>query len=880
MAQEGEFTVSVSKHKEELSPGAHYTLFFSITNNSKKTREIWSDLSLPSSFRLLLKPRVLTVKPGQMARQMLTFKVSKQAASGNSKAVFSVLEKGIEKARLSLDFTVIPIHKLNVSLVKSPGYLRTETEFSCIYSISNLGNQTEEVQFESKNALDVFPRSVLIKSDSTVLVTVRQRVPETIGRTTIVLNNLRARVVSKDTVFSDRIAISVYPKGLKKPDLFHRFPVEFSRIYGNLKGLDTITFFKYKISGNGFLDVNEKHHLSFEYSGPNQIEIPRFGEYEYYSVSYKNKWMEASVGDVNFSLSSMTENSRSGRGVVLVFKNKKSEWTSFFVQPRFTNQISDAYGFKSTYFLSQKFNLKAGFMSRSLHESDLTFSSKLFSLESNYGFKGLKMNAELAFESNPFSQGWGGAASVFYQHKKIDIGSSIQYSDKDFKGYLRNSKQLLSYARWRVSPKVQVSGTVFQTAINPVKDTINFTSFPRMNKYQLGVSYRINQNHRLKLSGYFREKEDQQSPKSFEFEERLLSVSYQFRHKNKLDISWRNQFGNSINYLADSVGSRKVLFSTANFRYNFSNRLILGLNGTYQSTNKNAVDNALVQSFYYGGNLQYFMYDDLNISLFYKNDYDFDEFTQEQSFVEASLNYQYKNRHKIALSAAVSSLSAEVDQKELFVSAAYTFVLNVPLSKNKKVGAINGIIKDKKGKGCEGVMVFIDDKIAVSDSKGRFYFYNLLPKEYLISVKQSSLPKGKIILTNLPFTVDVLPNKESDVLFRLGPSAKVFGKVVFKRSKTTESTKFVKTLPKMIVKIMKEDQKFLTQMDKNGYFYFNELEPGTWRVELLVKGLTKDFSFDTIKKTIELRSGERKQLVFYVTNKKRAVRKSKKTFKL
>jgi len=879
-AQESELVVSVSKHKEVLTPGKHYTLFFSITNNSKKLKTLHGDLDLPASFKLLLKPRTIRVKPSQTVKQMLMFKVDKSCLSGDFPVQFSVLEEGVKTAELQLDFKVLPVQELEVVMVESPKYLRDEKEFFCTYRVKNKGNQAEEVLFDSRSALEVFPKSVVLKSDSIVIVKVRQRVPETFGQRTSVLNNLHARLVSVDSLFSDRVSVAVYPKGVHKPDLYHRFPVSFSTVYNHLKGLDTISFVKYRISGNGFLDVKEKHYLSFDYSGPSQIEVPRFGEYEYYSVSYRNKWMEASFGDVNFSLSSMTENSRAGRGLVFMFKTKKSEWTSFFVRPRFTEQISNAYGLKGSYFLSEKINFNGGFMSRSLHEDDLVFTSNLFSLEAVGDFNALKTSVELAFESNPFSRGWAGASTVNYQYKKIDLGANVQYSDKDFKGYLRNSKQLLGYARWQLSPKIQLSGSVFHTAINPVKDTINYTSFPRIKKYQMGFGYKINGKHRVKFSGYYRKKEDQQKPASFDFEEQLLNGSYQYKHKNKLAINWRNQFGVSTNYLADSVAAKKVFFSTADVRYNMFRNLIIGVNGTYQSTNKNAMDNALVQSFYYGGNLQYFVGRALEVSLFYKNDYDFDEFTEEQSFVEASLRYNYKQQHSISLSTSVSSLSADIDKKELFVNASYTYVLKAPLSKNKTVGAMSGVVRDKKGIKYEGVLVFLGDKVAISDEKGRFYFYNLLPKEYLVSVKQSSLPKGKILITGTPMPVDVFANKERSVTIELGESGGVSGQVVFKRSKEIQSGKFVKTLPKVVVKISKGSQKFLTEMDKKGFFYFNELEPGDWTVELLVRGLTKDFSFDKIKKTCVIAPGDRKQIVFYVTNKKRVVRKSRKKFKL
>ena len=878
--QEKEVTLGVAKHQDVLIPGKHYTLFFSISNHSEKQKNLTGVLELPSEFKLLLKPKKIIVKPSETVRQMMLIKVDKMCSSGDFSVYFSVVENGKKIEQLKVAFKVLPVRKFEVELLESPRYLRDEKDFICTYRVKNLGNQTEEVRFESRKALEVYPNTAVLKADSIVIVKVKQRVPEIYGVRSTVLNNLHVQLLSEDLVFSDRVAVTVYPKGVHKPDLYHRFPVSFSSVYNYLKGLDTVSFVKYKVSGNGFLDVKEKHYLSFDYSGPNQIEVPRFGEYEYYSVAYRNKWMEASVGDVNFSLSSMTENSRAGRGLVFMFKTKKSEWTTFFVRPRFTSQISNVYGFKGAYYLTEKVRIKGGFMTRSLHENELIFNSNLYSLEGLGSFNAVKVSAELAFESNPYSHGWAGASSLNYQYKKIDIGSNIQYSDKNFKGYLRNSKQWLGFARWQLSNKLKFSGSVYQSDINPVKDTINYSSFPRVKKYQLGFGYKINEKHKVKLSGYFRKKEDQQKPASFEFEEQLLSATYQYKHKNKLAVVWRNKFGISTNFLADIVASKKVFFSTGDVRYNVFHNLILGLNATYQSTNKNALDNALIKSFYYGGNLQYYFKNSLELSLFYKNDYDFDEFTEEQSFLELSLNYNYQQQHKLSLSTSVSSLSADTNQKELFLSASYTYVLKAPLSKNKSVGSISGVVADKEGVKYEGVLVFLEDKIAISDAKGRFYFYNLQPNEYLVFIKQSSLPKNKVLISEMPLVLDVIANKELTIDVQLGNAGSVEGRVVFKRSKEIQSEKFIKKLPKIVVKIYKGSKKFLTEMDKKGYFYFNELEPGVWTVELLVKGLTKDFYFEHIKKTCVIKSGDRKQLLFQVTNKKRVLRKSKKKFKL
>jgi len=879
-AQDSAIKINVKKFHEKLIPGNHYTSVFEIINSSNKQATLNCEFSVPKEFKLILSNKNFTLKPLQKKIVLYTFSIPDQCPSGNFKPFLKVTNNNNISLIKEFNPKVSKLYKLNIEPIKSPEFLRLEKDFFCEYMVVNNGNSTEKINFESKNFTKIVPTSAILKPDSTIVVKVFQKVPETFYNKTIIINNLQALINSKDLLFSSRIPITVYPNITKKPDLYHRFPISISTIFNSIEGTENISAFKYKLVGNGYLDRKNKHFLSLNYSGPNQREIVRFGEYEQYSLLYKTKKMETTIGDVNFSLSSLTETSRYGRGGIFNYKIGKVETSLFYVQPRFTNQISDSYGGKLIYNTSPKTYLQFGFIKRSLFEDNDEFNSQLYSLASFYTGNRFKINGEVAFEENKKTNGFGLSLESYLNLDKFSFYNSSKYSDKNFKGYLRNSKQIVNSLNYNISKKFNISANMNYSSINPVKDTINYSSSPITSKYQANLSYRFNRNNKLKVGAYIRTKEDQLFPKKYDFEERLLNLSFQSKKINRYNLNFENRYGNTTNFLSNNLLPKNVLFSSLNFSFNLWKNFIIGLTGEYQETNKQSIENNIEKSFYYGGHLQYYLRSNLDFSFFYRSGYDYDELFDEQSYLEADLNYNIGKNHILNFSASQSSLPINPNKKELFLTASYTFKINVPLEKDKTVGSLTGKIISHDKENLEGILVLLDDYIAITNKKGEFEFYNLKPKSYFLNIKRSSLPKSKIIIENLPLELDIIPNNESKINFTLGKTGNLFGQVMFKQSKTIQSTKFLKKLPNLIVKITQGQKKYYTQTDDSGNFKFKELTPGEWKVELLVKNLIKDFTFKKNKINITVLSNKTSSVKFEASNKNRQIKKSKKTFKL
>ncbi|MDP3312198.1 hypothetical protein [Lutibacter sp.] len=881
-AQTNAVEISTKNIPENLVPGKNYTIVFEISNKTDNPLNLNCEFEVSNQFYLTNNNKKVVVEANNKKIVLFTFGVNNHNPAGNYKSLLKITDNINNRpvATQEVFLNVPKLYNLAVEVIMAPEYLRLEKEFYCEYLVTNNGNSEEKITFESSNALKIVPANALLKPDSSMVVAVFQQVQGNVSSKTMVLNNLKAYIVSKDLAFSNRVAVTLYPNNTKKPDLYHRFPITFSTIFNSLKGLDTLNVFKFKVSGQGFLDRGNEHYLNFEYSGPSQSDIVRFGEFERYSVLYKNKKMEALLGHVNFSLSNITETSRYGTGGIVSYDFGKTTASLFYVQPKFTKQISDSYGGKISQDLSDKAYVEAGFINRTLFEDNEEFNSQIFNIASFYAIDRFKINGEVAYESNYKTNGLAYSLAAYLNLKKLDLINSVQYSDKDYKGYIRNSKQLLSLANYRFNHKIDMQIGVDYRAINPVKDTINYSASPIITKYEAYFNYNVNRNNTIRVGGYFRNKEDQLSLQSYNFEEKLATLSFYSRMPFKYNLSWQNRVGKTTNFLAESTVPQNTFFSSLSISGNVFKDLILGLNGDYQQSNKQSAENEIVKTFYYGGNLIYNLKSYLNLNVFYKKNYDFDELDDAQNYLQAQLNYNYQKKHLLSVAVSQTSLPVFPIKKELLITASYSLVMNVPVSKNKTVGSLIGKIISAEKTNLEGILVLLDDHIAITNEKGVFHFYNLKPKTYRLYVKQSSLPKNKIIIMQQPIDIDILPNKETEVFLEMGNTGALFGQIIFEETTLMQSSQYIKKMPNLIVKITKGDKTYYTKTDKDGKFWFKELSPGEWNVELIVKNLLNDFTFSETQKTAVIISNEEFKAVFKASNKNREIKKSDKIFKL
>ncbi|SDW37607.1 hypothetical protein SAMN05444411_101597 [Lutibacter oricola] len=883
LPQSSTITINSKTKLKKIKPGKHYTILFEVLNPSNKPIKLNFVYNLPNQFKPILASKTKTIAASGKKNIIFSFSVDKycKAENFNIEIIANIEEKPVANFKINLE--VDKIFNLDITPLESPKYLRFEKDFTCKYTVTNKGNSAENIQLESSRSISVKPTHITLSPDSSAVVTVVQAVPFTPFSKTLALNVLSAQVASSGIKFSNRTPITVYPNSTKKPDLYHRYPISIATVFNYLNGDETINAFKYNVSGSGFLDRKHNHYLNFSYSGPNQPKLVRFGEYDQYNILYKSKKLEVNAGDVSYTLSNISEASRNGRGSIITYNFAKSNASVFFLEPRFTDRISGIFGGDIQWSLSEKSLIKFGLINRTILENDISLKSQIYSLSSTYAAKYFKVTGEVAFENNDLTNGFGLSFDSFYNKRKLQWVNSIQYSDKDFKGYLRNSKSFTTLINYQLLNKINLHSSGIYRSINPERDEINYNSSPIIENYKVGINYKLNRTNGLKLGASYRKKEDRLEPKKFHFKENLISIFYSKLKMNNYSLQLSNSYGTTQNLLIENADETTAFYSTADISYSIFKNLNISLSANYEYTSRNSTTNNIQSSIYYGGNIQYQLKNKLNLSLFYRNDYAIDELEADaQSFLEAQIQYNYNNNHRFSFSASQASLPSQTStkNKELFLSASYNLIINTPLSKDKTKGSLKGKIISKDNENLEGILISLESKAAVTNKKGEFIFYNLVPNQYSLTVAQSSLPKNKIIVERTPLKINIAPNKESYIELNVGKTGSLNGVINLKEIKSTRSSKFEKKLPRVVVKISNKDTKFLTQTNAKGQFTFNKLVPGEWRVELIIKSLAKDFTFTKPIKNIIIKPDETTNVEFNAATKNRRLKKSKKTFKL
>ena len=876
-------TINSKSKLNLLTPGEYYTVLFEVKNNSNTDINLDLEYALPEGFKAILTSKKKTIPSFGKKNILFSFSVNQYCKASDYSIELIAKNKNNIIASEKINLKVTKIFKLDITPTKSPHYLRFEKEFSCEYLIVNKGNSKEKINLESSRSLSINPTTISLSPDSSAVVKVTQAVPSSPYSKSIALNVLSAEIAASGERFSNRIPITVYPNSTKKPDLYFRFPITVSTTFNHLKGLDTINAFTFDINGGGYLDRKKDHYLRFLYSGPNQPELTRFGEYDEYNLLYIYKNLELNAGQISYSLSNLTETSRSGLGAIVKYNFQKYNVSVFYLQPRFTDKISDSYGGEFQWLISQQSLVKFGYINRTIIENEQSLKSQIVNLAALHRRKFLKLYGEIAFETNELTNGFAASLEANYNKYRFQWGNLFQYSDKDYKGYLRDSKQFITNINYQISRKFSAELNATYRSLNPENDTINYSSSPITSTYQAKIRYNLNKNNQIKLGATYREKEDRLEPKKFDFEEKLINLNYTRRKMNRYDLQFYNSFGTSKNFLLENPTPTTAFYSSIDFSMTFFNNLSVGVFGNYEYTSRNSSDSEIQSNIYYGGNLQYNLKNKFDINLFYRSDYAVDIIESDaQSFLEAQINYNFNRNNRFSFSASQSSIPSQDNSldKELLLTASYYFTINAPLSKDKSKGIIKGKIISNDNDKLEGILVSIKNNAAVTNEKGEFTFYNLIPGEYSLSIAQSSLPKNKIIIEKTPYKLDVLPNIDSYVELTLGKTGRVKGIVELKKLSTVRSNKFEKKLPRIVVKIYNNNDKYLTQTNDKGEFTFLKLAPGEWTVELLVKPLLKDFSFSTTKKTIQIAPDQEILVKFNALINNRNLKKSKKTFKL
>ena len=865
-------SVKVLDYQRKVTLGGRFTLYFEVENTIKNKKNLVDTLILPQNWSVLTHKK--TVIDPSITRYSFTIYTSRNNVSGEYFIDFRLMDGrnilGFKRAGVFIE----EMSNLEIVNLSQHEYVQEGEAVLSKFLIQNSGNKTEKVRLETSRG-DILGNKdyYLIEPDSSLKVYVQQVIPITdqnYWQTTADLKVYSEKQVPPVISF---IQIPVYSSKIKKSDKYLRFPMEIGGGYLEYRfGKQVVNAFQYYANGNGFLDFGNKNHLSFSVRGPNQFDFPAVGNTDEYTLSYayKDKF-SVTVGDYLERLSNLMEFGRYGRGIKMEQRIDKTSISVFYQKARFFPNQKDAFGGNVRYNFNNGSSISLNVISKNLTLPNRSFTSNIMGTSLNIKKENLLIETELGVGEAEQRFSLGFYNKFYLRFGKFQLNNELVYADKNFYGFYNNSWLLINGINYALSNKISLGINTNFSRTNPSLDA-NVYSFSPFAKTYLGfISYQINQKNLFTLNFIKQEREDRQTPSRFHYKEDLGNFAYMF-NSNKFSLNTQSRYGFSQNLLSDDSLSKNLSFSNMiQPTVKVTPWMWIGAYFEHQHTRKFTTNNSLQNLVYYGGNLRVNFKQNLSVNVLYRNNYSPDQFFEQRTFLDASLNYDTKH-HQFSLSGGQVFLPNVPDsyQNTLFFSVKYILKLNLPIAKNKKLGMISGeIFGMNNGISKEGVMVQLGEKRFMTDTTGKFYFKDLVPDQYFLKIVSNKV--GVISTVKFPMQVDVKANSTSNINVSFIKTGGVVGKVDFEYPAKVHQVVDTDKIPMVLVTLYNDKESFTTQMNSKNEFSFKEMKPDSWKIKVYIPGNQPLFTIQNPEQSLEIESDQLKVVTFKVQPTERKI---------
>jgi uncharacterized protein (DUF2141 family) len=215
--------------------------------------------------------------------------------------------------------------------------------------------------------------------------------------------------------------------------------------------------------------------------------------------------------------------------------------------------------------------------------------------------------------------------------------------------------------------------------------------------------------------------------------------------------------------------------------------------------------------------------------------------------------------------------------------------LDIAVGKNTSIGAIKGTVFDADNDNAPlaDVIILMNGKATMTDKSGRFTIANISPGKYALNIDRRTIGVRKVTSCQMPLEVTVSGGEITSVEIGVMEGCRLAGKLIpsvsaakfekkiddevslagieeFKRN--TEANK----LSNIVVEL-EQNGEVVRRITSKGEYQFLGLKPGKYSYRIYRDNLPENADFAEPEGTIELRSGQDKQLDFKVVPRMKSI---------
>ncbi len=870
----------------ETEPKAVVTTAFRVTNLSSSEQDFVAEIDLPEEWKLITREFPFPLSPNQTEIKLVSFHIPSYAHAGRYTLTYRVHSRDNPSLSDQYSFTVIvsTVRKLEIRVIKKTDYAIAGEKYSILYQVKNRSNQAESfmIAISNHDDLEVFidryeytlnpgesiQIPVKIQSEENIKRQIEQVIfAELISKTS---EEIMARVSSKVIIIS---------RNIKRSLPYRYFPLQTSlRAFRTFNMKDKYGF-QLDIKGEGALDEKGKKNLEFHLRGPSAYGKSVLGRYDEYNVHYCTDMYSIKLGDLRYSLSQLTENSRYGRGVEGTINFDNFKVGAYFQKSRWmfgpTREIA---GFVD-YYLNKDNFIGINYLNKEVDDQ----VNDIYSVEGN--FKILE-DTDIQLEGSVSNKNGKTEYAQFFNFSGLEKGFAYSlryiYATLNFPGYYRDTKYLTANVTVPILSNLRLSGRIQDQKRNFDLDTTRYSA-PYTKQYSFGLNYYLKSDFRLSLMMRQRSSEDRLPAHLFDYEEKGFVLQLDSRLKY-VGFSFYTNMGETYNKITKQSAKMS--------RYRFSSSLYINkwqrysFYALYDESSIYRIGNS--KRWTLGMDCDIHFSDKFYFSLRYKTNSSTEEYYTNRDLLEGYLRYKLPNDHRISLQCRQTLLKNSIDKKETAFLLNYQAPINIPIGLKRYVGSVSGQVYNMEtGDPLKDIIIRLNNFSVVTDKNGKFIFPALNPGKYFLSVDKATIGLDKITVPDTPMSIEVQPKQEKEIIIDIVKGAALAGQIniykyvsaddssynkqiiIEEKQKTTRKFYLVGEgkdggslyknggIPNIIVEIQNGDEILRAVTDGQGRFKFTELKPGTWRVKLYDDNLPPYHKFEKEIFSVELKPGDK-----------------------
>ncbi|TDE05911.1 carboxypeptidase-like regulatory domain-containing protein [Flavobacterium sandaracinum] len=870
--------------QENYKTNKSYTLIVEIENEENKTTNLKIDPELPPKWTIISITELGILEPFQKKMILVSFIIPSENPAVETVASFHVKNAAGNKiASKEVAFSIDKNLDLEIYNVYTTSKLQAGEIITAKYEIKNKGNVEQELILSSKNTVKG-EKTIKLGPNSSITIELSQATDPKYYDFITIGTFLNVTSSTSGKTYKAYGSTSVFPSKLKQTDAFFRYPLRFSINYNSNTFQDkNYSAISGELIGDGFLDLKKKNYLNFIIRAPQQQNLQNFGITDQYSLIYNyNNSTIVYLGDHGHYINRLGFDSRFGMGFRVDQNIKKWTLTAFYSKPRLYTFNSEAlFGFKSVYRFKKSMLLgiavessKGSIIGASKNiEANLDEKGQIATSNFELRSKNTFVNAESSLSvTNKFTD-HAHFLNLVQKVQNLTYAGSFTFSGKNYFGIIRNSVEYSNSLFYKINKFDFLVGQTL-SQVNKRLNPLFFAAEPYFENYYARIGYRFSPRSSINLLIDKRVREDQLEPKSYFYKE--SGIDYRYVYGGRLfSFGLSGRIAETQNLLSEDLQDRITYSHNLDATYRFSNHLTVrgGVNHNY--SNRYGISNFNENYFTYNMGLDYNFNRNFRINSTFNSGFSPEDNYLRRDFINAMMMLTIAKNHLFELRVNYFENPGSTNRKELLAFGTYTYTFGAPLKRVLEQGGVSGLIQvDDKSIAVKGIKIIAVGKSIVTNEKGIFEFNNLPLGNNYILMDESTLPFGVIPIARTPFQVLVEKDKKVELNILLVRAGTIIGTFGF-----PSLTKPITINLEGYIKIENEHFNYTVESNAKGFFKFQNIVPGTYKLTLI---RYKGDQFFELDKEIQITvgAGEKNVIDVPVKGKERKVQFKNKNFKI